>query len=209
MASKTAWEIKIKSWVPAWFYTNRRIETAFISALARVFSEAESEIAEQVAQTFIEKAFSGYLGMLGEERGVKKFAEEFDTDFRKRIRSAAVISNANIPALIELLNKIVIRGKVAIKEDYEVGTFFNRGNFFNRGDIAVTPILNTFTVVVDRQIHEPYSFFNRDAYFGRAFVGGGFLGQIESSSKVFELLIQTINENKAFGTFFRIVERTQ
>ena len=209
MASKAEWIIKIKSWIPSWFYEEKQIEAAVIGALAKVLADTDQSISDDVAQTFIEKALGGHLAMHGDERGLTKFSDEFDVDYRKRIRAAAVISNANIPALVDLLNKIVIRGHVSIKEDYEVGAYFNRNTFLNRGEISVTPILNTFTVVIDRQVHEPYSFFNRETFIGRGFIGGGFIGQVESSSKVFDLLIKTINENKAFGTLFRIVERTQ
>lgn len=205
MATKAEWSSKIKSWVPTWFYHEKTVESALIEGLARVFSEIDSDVSDEIAQTFIGKAVSGYLGMHGDERSVKKFADEFDADFRKRVRAAAVTSRANIPALQELLNKIVIRGKASINEDYESGLFFNRGCFLNRGSIAIVPIHNTFTVVVDKQVHEPFSFIGRDSYFNR----GAFFGQIESNSKIFELLIRTINENKAFGTLFRIVERTQ
>lgn len=209
MASKTEWIAKIKSWVPTWFYENESYNLAVISAIAKALQDAEISINDDVAQTFIMQAISGNLDMHGGERGVFRFDEEFDVDFRKRVRSAAIISNANIPALIALLNKIVIKGQVSIKEDYEFGSYFNRGTFMNRGEISVDPILNTFTVVIDRQVHDPYSFFGRETYIGRGFIGGGFIGQVESSSKVFDLLIKTINENKAFGTLFRIVERTQ
>lgn len=209
MATKAEWILKIKSWVPAWFYEGKQIEQAVISAIAKVLADADKGITDDVAQTFIGEAIAGFLAMHGDERGLKRFKDEFDIDFRKRIRAGAIVSNANIPALVALLNKIVIRGHVAIKEDYEIGSFYNRGAYLNRGDIAVNPIENTFTVVVDRQVHPPYSFFNRGAFIGRGFIGGGFMGQVESSSRVFDLLIKTINENKAFGTFFRIVERTQ
>lgn len=210
MASKAEWIVKIKSWVPSWFYMGdgKEVENAMIASMAKVLSTVEADISHQVAQTFIMSSVGGYLDMLGSERSVKRFGLEFDPDYRKRVQAAAVISNDNIPALISLINKLLIRGKAAIKEDYDLGAYFNRMTFLNRGEIAVTPIWNTFTVVVDRQVHEPYSFFNRGTYFNRSFIGGGFVGQAESSAKVFDLMIKTINENKAFGTFFRIVERT-
>jgi len=204
LATKAQWETKIKSWVPAWFYTDKPTETAIIRAFAKVFSEIELDLDDEVAQTFIGEAVDGYLGMLGDERSVEKFPGEFDDDYRKRVR-AAIISNANIPAIIALLNKIVIRGEVFVKEDYEVQAFMNRGAFLNRGEIFIEPILNTYTIVVDRQVHAPFSFFNRDFFCNRK----DFIGQASSSAKVFDLMIKTVKEEKALGTFFRIVERNQ
>lgn len=209
MASQADWVAKIKSWVPNSFYEGKTVESALIQAIAKVFAEAEADVRDQQAQTFIDLAIGGYLDLLGSERSTERFTDEFDSDFRKRVKAAAVTSRANIPALIDLLNKIVIRGVVSIKEDFEGGIFFNRSAFFNRGEIGVTQIHNTFTVVVDKQVHEPHGFFDRGMYLDRGAFGGSFMGQVESSARVFDLLIKTINENKAFGTLFRIVERTQ
>lgn len=204
MASKQEWIEKIKSWVPGWFYQERTIEQAVISAIAKVLSDVDIEIENQIAQTFVDKAVGGYLALLGDERGLSRFKGEFDNAFRKRIKSAAIQSNANYPSLIDLINKVLVRGKAIKKEDFEIGLYFSRNSFLNRGEISVDPIKDAFTIVIDRQVHEPYSFVTRESFIGRE----SYFGQAETSTKVFESLINIVNQNKAFGTVFRIVERT-
>lgn len=200
---QTIWFKKITSWIPDWFYQDRELETSFLKALAKILESSQVELEDQLAMTFVDKSVSGYLEMHGSERSVFRNSNEFDSSFRQRIKTTATSSNANLISLKTLIDKLLINGKAQIKEDFNNDLFFGRGEYFNRGAITFDEIINTFTVVFDNQNHSPYSFFGRESFCNRE----NFIGQNESSIQFFNLILNTINENKALGTLFRIVER--
>lgn len=196
------WFNKIKSWIPTWFYEDRKLETAYLKALAKILASAQIDMEDQAAMTFIDTSVAGFLELHGNERGIERNAGEFDPSYRIRIRNA-LTSNADKSSLKRLVDTILINGKCAIIEDFENDLFFNRSTFFNRGYIVAEKIVNTFSVVVDNQVHAPYSFMNRENFMNRS----DFIGQQESSIDLFNLIVKILNDNKALGTFFRVIER--
>lgn len=197
-----AWFKKIKSWIPSWFYEDRKLETAYLKALAKILASAQIDMEDQLAQTFIDTSVAGYLELHGDERGIDRNSSEYDPSYRIRIKNS-LTSNADKHSLKRLVDAILINGKCAIIEDFENNLFFDRNTFFNRGYVSVDKIENTFTVVVDNQVHAPYSFFDRENFMNRE----NFIGQHESSLDLFNLIVKIINDNNALGTLFRVIER--
>lgn len=198
------WFERLKTWVPSWFLAEEQRNVAILQALAKVLADRNTEARDLVDLTFIGEATNEWLDTHGDERTVPREEDEFDPPYRVRIRTQNLVSKVNRPALKEIVDALVIRGTSQIVEDYDNQFFFNRGYFFNRGVIVVDPIKDAFTIVVDRQVHLPYSFFNRGAYMNRE----DFMGQVASNTKVFELIVKAVNDNKAFGALYRVVERT-
>jgi hypothetical protein len=46
-------------------------------------------------------------------------------------------------------------------------------------------------------------FFSRESFFDREFLNGS----NESLDSIFENIVETVNNNKAFGTVYRLIER--
>lgn len=203
--TKEEWFQTLKSWVPEWFFERDANNQGLFYAMAEILTLQGVEIEDTISQTFIDQADGSYLDLHGDERNVDRLSGEFDTQYAVRIKSKSLLSQLSKPALLAIINQLLIKGQAAIKEDWEGGTFFNRESFFNRGEIVIQPIENTFTIVVDRQLHDPYSFFNREYFVSR----GDFIGTTESSDYVFQLILNAVNDNKAFGTLYRIIERLQ
>lgn len=181
MATKEAWVEKIRSWTPSWFHNADDLTDAVIHALAATFAASEIDIEDSVSQTYIEFAIGGVLGIHGSERGVVKLPLETEQEFRKRIRASAVISNANIPALLGIVNKVLNNGVAQIREDYNTKFFLNRGAFCRRAVVITIPVHNSFTILIENQF--------------------------EPKEQVFELIVKVINDNKAFGCMYRVIER--
>lgn len=203
MKNKQQWYDTLKAWVPQWFFEAEDYNSALFYAMARVLEQVGLDIQDTLDQTYLDRASGSYLDLHGDERVVPRLPGENDPPYAVRIKSKSLVSQISKPALIRLINQLLIRGVAAIKEDWEGGVFFSRNSFFNRGEIVLQPIENTFTIVVDKQIHEPYSFFNREHFLDRE----DYIGTAESSDLVFQLILNAVNDNKALGVFYRIIER--
>lgn len=203
MATKAEWIEKIQSWVPGWFYQDRPIEAASISALAKVLADAEAGAIDEVRKTFIMESSGPYLSLHAQERSVEAIEGETLEEYRARVRDSNLRSKANIPALLEMISRVLIRGKATSYEDYQGSCPLSRGSFLGRRSVIFSQHKDTVTFLVDRQKHEPYCF------VGDMFIGDSFVGSAESAESVFRKILEIVKENKAFGTLFRIVELTK
>lgn len=203
-STKEQWFARLKSFVPSWFFESEKFQVAELWALARLLSESEEEVDRVVSQTFIGQASGSYLDLLGFERNVARLPGELDPQYRFRITSKSLVNNSNKPSLREIVNALLIKGKASMKEDWEGSVYCDRLNFFDRAEVVVEPIHNAFTIVVDKQLADPFSFLDSE-YFADS---EDFVGTTDSSDYVFQLIIAAVNQNKAFGTRYRIIERT-
>lgn len=202
MASQEDWYKKLKSFVPGWFFEEEeQINEAVFQGLAALFSELELRADEHQAETFILQADSGYLDEHGFERNLTRGDGELDPPFAERIRN--IINTSNRPAIKALVDALLEVGESTVVEDFDHNLYFNRESFFNRGEIFIDAIYNVFSIIVDRQVHAPYSFYDREYFYTRE----DFIGTNESSLKLFELIVDAVNRAKALGTLYRLVER--
>lgn len=198
--TQAEWYAKLSRMVPSWVLQQTTAQ-AYFSALAKVFADAQDMVDEHVTDTFILESRRGVLDTHGDERSLDRLDEELDSDYRYRVQS--LINQSNIPALIAFINKILVAGTARIQEDYDSVPFLDREYFCNRAALFLEePIHNTFTVVVDKQLHTPYSFADREYFADRE----DFVGTSESLDRVFALILKIVNDNKALGTFYRIIE---
>lgn len=205
MAAKTQaqWFSTLKSWVPEWFFTQDKINTAIMQAVAKVLSECQADVENQQMQTFILKAGMPWLDLHGNERSVERMTGELDPQYALRVRVKSLLSQLSRPAILKIVNDLLIQGYATMREDFEGSIFCDRSEFVNRGAIVIQPIENTYTILVDKQIRDPYSFVDREFFADRE----AFVSDSESSSYIFDLILSSVNENKAFGTLYRIIER--
>lgn len=203
------WYKKLKSWIPSWYFLDEidnvnsqsGNQVAHLYALARILSYNDQQAHEHVRSTFIEYAEGSVLDEMGRERKVLRLPGELDAQYRIRIRNISF--NGDCPTLKQLIDSVLIAGESKIIEDWNSSLYFNRDFFYNRGDLLLEKIENVFTILVDKQLHEPYSFFDREYFYNR----GDFVGTGLSSEYVFELIKAIVDENKAKGTLYRVVEK--
>lgn len=195
------WYDTLESWIPSWFFLEEDNQVAHVQALALILSYNDSQVYEHVMQTYIQNAEGLVLDEFATNRGLSRLPGELDAQFRVRIRNISF--DGDCPTLKQLVDSVLIAGESTIIEDYESQLFLSRNQFYNRGSILVEEIENVFTVLVDKQVHEPYSFMNNEYFMDR----DNFIGAYTSSDYVFELIKAIIDDNKATGTLYRVIER--
>jgi len=201
--TQAQWATTLKSWVPKWFFEEENYNEAVFQGFAKVLASLEISVDEHLAQTFIIQAQNSYLDTHGDERRIDRREGELDNTYSPRIRSLA--NTTSIPTIEELVNALLDVGTCIIKEDYDSQAFFNRDNYLNRGDLLFDYVKNTFSIIVDRQVHQPYSFLGREYFLDRE----AFFGTNESSLELFDIIVETVNRAKAFGCLYRLVERLE
>lgn len=195
------WYEKIVSFVPSWYFEDKDIQEAHARGLAKILEAIEEDIVDHVNNTFISLAQDSFLDEHGAERDVQRLDDEIDPQYSKRIRN--IKNESNCPDIKSAVDDILMVGTSEIREDSKGAVFVNRDEYVNRGAIVLDPIINVFSILVDKQIHEPYSFVGRENFVER----DDFVGTAVSSEYVFNLILETVERNKALGTLYRVIER--
>ena len=196
------WLEKIRSFVPNWYFEDEENQIAHAYALAELMRRIELDIEDHVQQTYIGQSTGGNLNDHGDERTTDRITDEFDAQYRVRVQSLK--NKSNCPDMKALIDQLLMVGEAEIREDFEGDLFLDRGVYLSRGEVLISDIVNVFTVVVDEQKHEPYSFLNREYFLDR----DEFVGTDVSSQYVFDLLKEALDKSKAEGTSYRIIERS-
>ena len=200
--TKEEWLNKLKGWVQAWRFESPEYQQALFYAIAKLLTEAQNNVDTIASQTFISEAEGSSLDLHGSERDVARVAEELDPSYAIRIRNFTNYSNkVSIKTLVDAL---LIMGTSTINEDFNSVVFADRESFTDRGQLLFESILNSFTIVVDNQTHSPYYFCDREQFIDRE----EFVGTTESPIELFNAIIAAVNKVKAFGTLYRVYERS-
>lgn len=200
--SKDEWFKKLKNLVPAWVFQDSAENVAIFSGIAKILEQNQQDYEAQIQETFIDTATEDYLNLHGDERSIKQFDNENISAYRERVKK--IVNSSNLPAIKSLVDALLIRGESTIIEhDRSVSNFLNRGSFLDRNIIDYDVLYNAFTILIDFQIPDPETFFNRGSFLDREFIGGS----NTSSDNVFKNVIDAVNENKAYGTVYRLIER--
>lgn len=202
-ANKAIWLAKLKSWVPSWFFEEEVYGEAYFTGMAAILNELECMLDDHIKETYICQAEGGYLDEHGFERNLTRLTNELDVTLRERIKN--LTNSTSCPTIKAIVDSLLEVGEATIIEDFEAGLFFDREDFLNRGGIMVAPIYNTFSIVVDKQVHPPYSFFDREYFMDRE----DFIGLQNSRLALFELIVEQVNRSKALGVAYRLIERLE
>jgi hypothetical protein len=202
MATQEEWYKKLRSWVPAWFFEEEDVNVAKFQAMAALLASIEARAVEHQQETFIAQADQGYLDEHGLERNLTRGTLELDVAFSQRIRY--ITNSTSKPAIKRLVDALLSVGVCEISEDFEAGVYCDREDFFSRGELFIDAIYNVFSIIVDKQVHTPYSFYDREYFCDRE----DFIGTQESSLELFQLIIEAVDKAKALGTLYRLIERT-
>ena len=199
--TKDQWFVKLKAFVPEGFFEKEENNVAHVKAVAKLLEVLQQDAQDHVDNTFILKSNDEFVDEHGRERTIKRVTSETDPTYAERVRN--LLNQSNCPDIKDLVDKFLAKGVATIIEHFRDAPFMNRENFMNRGSIFVDVKYNAFSIIVDRQLHDPYSFVNRENFMNRE----DFVGTNKSSQRVFDIIVNSINENKALGTVYRVVER--
>jgi len=198
--TKAEWYPRLVGWLPDWWSSSGE-EEAILWGMAAVLERMDSVLGEHFAETFITQAMQGYLDEHGIERNLTRYTNELNSHFADRIRN--ITNTTNKPAIKAIVDALLDVGTSTIVEDFESGVFFNTEDFLSRGELYIEAIYNVFSIIVDNQVHAPYSFFTREDFCDRE----DFIGTNESSLELFQLIVEAVNRAKALGTLYRLIER--
>lgn len=198
--TKEQWFQKLKKWVPVWFFEESKFQEAHFRGIAAVFAQLQSDGEFNQREVFILKAKGAALEAHGDERDVDRLPTEDDTIYAKRVQN--LHNQSNCVAIKALIDTFLIVGEAVIKKHDTDVIFLNRGGFLNRKQTFHVVNCNAFSILVEKQIHAPYSFFSRGNFLNR----GDFSGSGASSPKVFNLIVRQVNKMKALGYVYRVIE---
>jgi hypothetical protein len=195
------WFLKLKGFVPSWYFETEDLQVAHFQALAKLLADAQLEAEYNLSQTFILTATDPELDLMGSERNVDRLEEESDGLYRPRVQSLA--NQSNLPAIKRLVDALLVRGEATILEDYNSSLFLNRDLYASRDQRFFDLMYNAFSIIVDKQVHTPYSFYSRGNYASRE----DFVGSAETASALYAALVAAVDRAKALGVLYRVVER--
>lgn len=198
------WYQKLKSWVPQWWFEQERYNIAVFKAIAKVFSELESDIEAHIDETFITRASDHFLDAHGSERNVDRLSLEVDSLYADRIRR--IINQSNRVAIKRIVDAMLIVGECKLIEHGLEGPFASRGTYANRREIYTDRRWNQyFTVLIEKQIAASNSFANRSTFASRQ----NYIGTI--GPLPIEILLSSINtaiqKARAGGVLYRLIEQ--
>jgi hypothetical protein len=198
--TKAQWQQTLRGWLPDWWTVSGE-EEAILWGMAAVLERIQGSLEEHRQETFIVRAGQGYLDEHGLERNLTRFLAEINPAFADRIRN--ITNTTNCPAIKDIVDALLDVGESMVTEDFDNTLFFNQESFTNRGQLLITALYNVFSIVVDNQVHAPYSFYTREEFMVRE----DFIGTNESSFELFERIVEAVNRAKALGTLYRLIER--
>lgn len=204
LLTKEQWQRRFERSLPGWWVTqNEEIQRAILAGAGAVFERLNFQVSEHFRMTKIGPggAEGVYLDSHGEERNVERLPSEPDDVYRERIRN--IINSSNCPALKAAVDALLINGESVFWEHNEQAAYLNSESFLNRSELFSDIKYNSFSIVVDNQIHDPYSFMDREYFLDREDA----MGTGESEIALFERIIAAVNKSKAFGILYRVLER--
>jgi hypothetical protein len=200
--TKPQWEKKLKSLVPSWlFEIQDGNASAIFKGMAAVLERAQSQYLDHVKETYIDEGSQPYVALQGLERGdITQLDKESLDAFRVRVKS--IINKSNLPAIKKLVDSLLINGECVIIEHHTPMNFCDRGGYLNRLVIDFTVLYNAFTILIDDQSPDPETFASRGYFLDMTYAGSG-----SENSEVFTNIMKAVNQNKAYGTVYRLIER--
>ena len=201
--TQAQWYEKLKSFVPGWWFQDVDNQEAWFQAWSLMLSQLDTTVDSHITETFICQSEAAYLNEHGLERNLTRFSGELDSQFCERVRN--ITNTTSCPAIKAIVDALLEVGEALIRDDYDSYLFYDRENFYSRGELWIDEIWNAFSIIVDKQVHPPYSFYDREYFFDRE----DFYGQRDSRLELFELIVEAVNRSKALGTVYRLLERTE
>jgi hypothetical protein len=195
------WYDKLRSWVPSWFFERPIYQVAYFKALAATLAQAQADAAEHLGETFLLQGTEPFLDAQGDERSVDRLTLEADDVYARRVqRLVAQVDKVSIKAIVD---GIIRNAECKVIEGWEAN-YCVRETFMSRDEYLTDYRYNAFTIVTPANTsqHEPYSFCDREAFCDRE----DWVGTVTLTEDVYASIVAALNQAKALGTLYRIVE---
>lgn len=201
--TKAQWYSKIRSFLPEWFFQNESLQKAVLSGISRGLEELTEECAQKAFEsTFILRAEGEFLVALGSERSKAMLDGEKIENYRTRVRR--ITSHSDVVSLKAIVDSLLLIPGCEIRQAPQDSPYVSRGSFCSRGDMVLELTDNYFLIVVPRQTHAPYSFADRANFTSRF----DFVGSETITVDVFNSVVQAVNDAKAKGVMWGLIEKT-
>ncbi len=198
--TKSQWKAKLNSFYPRWFFHTEENQDAFIEGVAAIFNQLDQDVSDHIDETFIQTSNDYYLDAHGGERKLERISGELDTQYRLRVRN---MGNKTSKATIkEIVDSFLYTGESTILEDWNPTNYVNREAFVDRGTVIIDSIHNAFTILIDNQSHDPYFFVDREYFVDRS----NYVGVSIPDEYLFNIISAAVDDAKALGTLYRIIE---
>jgi hypothetical protein len=197
--TQAQWYQKLRGFLPAWWFEQENHQDAVLQGMSAIFAELDVEADNHFNETFITRSTAPVIDAHGAERNVTRLSGELDQPLSQRIRY--ILNQSNPNAIATLVNSLLVRGTCTVRE-HATDRIFCGGSFLNRHEVFTDEFYNVFSIVVDKQVHDPYSFLSRGNFASR----GDFVGSNESSLAQFQAIVEAVNKAKAFGVLYRVTE---
>lgn len=178
--TKDEWVAKLKTWSPVWFSEGPQA-LAVLNGLAQLLADAGDEVDWMISETFITEATDNFLASLGDERSVYQLPAETTPAFRSRVQASATASYCPLPAVLALVQALtpVDPANAWVRDEFSGGLFADEGSFCDRRDVLLDVVKDGFAIFVDHQ----------------------------TDLQTLQLIADSVQAIKAFGTVFRLIER--
>lgn len=198
------WYEKLRKFVPSWTFEGEVTSVAVFQGLAAMFAELQRDADAAFNASFILLAVGDQLDILGDERGVARLTDEEDASYALRVqRITSKTDRADIKALIDSL---LLVGECTILEAPLDSPYCSREYFCSRSAYIVRAARNYFLVLIPQQVHSPYSFCSRAYFTSRYTWQTNFVGTLDASNTIFASVIAAVDQAKAFGVMYSILE---
>jgi len=201
MQTTLQWLKKIRRFVPSWWFTNEKYAPAVFQAFSSELSGIQEDSDDHFKATFLLQATSPALDAHGAERNKTRLLGESDSIYALRIQR--ITSQTFRTAIEALVNSLLLVGPCEIFEAPFDSPFCSRSFFCSRGTLLTNVRINFFWIVVPKQLHNPYSFVSRSVFCSRLY----FAGSLDVTEIVFNSIIKAVDEMKAFGVMYGVVEK--
>jgi len=200
--TQAQWYEKLKNLIPRHVFEEEVNNKAIFNGIAKCLAAAQTNYEDYFRETNISVSDTKYLEEHADERSVVRQSGETDSSFQLRVRN--IKNKSNKPALKTLIDQLLITGESIIIEDWAGGSFCDREYFCSRHDIIIDEIKDAFSVIIDKQVIVPDSFCDREDFSDRE----NFVGTNQTPASLYTALTALVNENRAFGCLYRVIERS-
>jgi len=201
--TKAEWKEKLESFYPRWFFHTEENQDAFMEGIAAIFNQLDQDISDHITETFISTSNNLYLDAHGGERSIDRLSGELDSQYRIRVRNMS--NKTDKAAIKDVVDQLLYVGECTILEDWDPKNYVNREAFVGRDTIIIDPIQNAFTILIDNQLHDPYTFVDREYFVDR----DNHVGASIEDDYLFNIISAAVDDAKALGTLYRIIERPE
>lgn len=197
--TKEEYLAKLKKFVPSWLFEKDRYTRVLFTGIAGVFAQMDVDADDHFNATFLTRAAAPVLDLMGDERDIPRVAGESNSAYAMRVQR--ITNLTDVADILAVVNSLLLRPGAKIREATVDSPYASRGSCCDRDQYLCDFLNDFFTLVVPNQVHAPYSFASRSLYASR----GGYAGELEALTTVFNSIVAAVNAAKAEGVTYRLI----